>query len=135
MVEVQPINLTVVHDSRGLLSAIQYPGQLPFVPLRAFIITKSPVGTERGGHAHRTCHQLLIATAGSVAVQYDDDLGTNDRVLFAGNHGLHIPPLAWATQRYLSPDASLLVLASHAYDVDDYVDDREEARGLRNATG
>lgn len=131
MVTVHRIQLTAVADSRGLLSAAQHPEQLPFIPIRVFIVTDSPSGTERGGHAHRSCHQILIAISGTVVVEYDDDTGTRSVELSNATEGLHIPPLAWAKQTYATDGASLMVLASHAYDADDYIDDRNVARTLR----
>ncbi len=134
MVKVRRIDLTAAGDARGLLTAAQYPEQVPFVPVRVFIVTQSPSGTERGGHAHRACHQLLIAIAGTVVVEYDDEAGTGAVTLSDATTGLHIPPLAWAKQMYATEGASLVVLASHSYDADDYIDDREAARSLRSAS-
>lgn len=133
MAEVKLIDLGVAADDRGLLTAIQYPDSLPFLPVRTFIVTESPAGTERGGHAHRMCHQVLVATAGNVEVEYDDETGTRSVILDDAKTGLYIPPLAWAKQTYLTEGASLVVLASHVYDVDDYIDDRTEAARLRDA--
>ena len=134
MVTVHRIHLTAVSDSRGQLSAAQHPEQLPFIPMRVFIVTDSPSGIERGGHAHRVCHQILIATSGTVVVEYDDDTGTRSVELSDATEGLYIPPLTWAKQTYATDGASLVVLASHAYDPDDYVDNREIAKSLREAS-
>ena len=134
MVRVAKIDLTAVADTRGLLTAAEYPEHLPFTPRRVFIVTDSPAGTERGGHAHRACHQVLIVTAGSVEVEYDDEAGTGSVRLSDATEGLHIPPLAWARQTYATDGASLVVLASDVYDADDYIDDREVARSLRSAS-
>ena len=120
-------------DARGSLTAGQFPGNLPFAPSRVFIVTESPEGTERGGHAHRSCHQVLIATAGSVCVELDDSEGTRVVTLSSPEQGLFIPPLVWAKQTYVDNGASLVVLASHPYDVDDYIDDRQESARLRTA--
>ncbi len=132
MTKVRKIDIVEAADSRGLLIAAQYPEELPFVPVRVFIVTSSPAGTERGGHAHRTCHQVLIATGGIVVVEYDDDEGTSSVTLSAASQCLHIPPLVWAKQMYKTAGASLVVLASHIYDADDYIDDRELAMNMRN---
>jgi len=35
--------------------------------------------------------------------------------------GVYMPPMTWAVQYKYTPDAVLLVLASHAYDPDDYI--------------
>jgi hypothetical protein len=40
--------------------------------------------------------------------------------------GLFMPPMTWGTQYDYSPDAVLLVLASHIYDADDYIHDYDE---------
>jgi UDP-2-acetamido-3-amino-2,3-dideoxy-glucuronate N-acetyltransferase len=37
--------------------------------------------------------------------------------------GLYLPAAIWGTQYRYSPDAVLLVLASHPYDPDDYIRD------------
>ncbi len=120
-------------DARGLLTAAQHPGVLPFVPVRVFIVTDSAAGTERGGHAHRLCHQVLIATAGSVVVEYDDEDGTGTVTLADATTCLYLPALVWAKQTYRTNGSSLVVLASHTYDADDYIDDREAAGRLRSA--
>ena len=133
MNKVRRIHLVTAADTRGLLTAAQHPSELPFVPVRVFIVTQSPSGTVRGGHAHRTCHQLLIATSGTVVVEYEDEEGEGAVTLSDTRHGLHIPPLVWAKQTYLTDGASLVVLASHAYDAEDYVDDPNAARQLRDA--
>lgn len=131
MITVSNVALVTASDVRGLLSAAQCPDQLPFEPARVFVVTESPAGTVRGGHAHLECHQVLIATAGTVLVEYDDGNGTGEVTLCDARVGLHIPPLVWAKQTYVTDGASLLVLASHKYDQSDYVDDRAEAERLR----
>jgi hypothetical protein len=39
---------------------------------------------------------------------------------------VYVPPRIWSVQYKHSPDAKLLVLASHAYDPDDYIRDYDE---------
>ena len=131
VIKAATIELTVAADARGLLAAAEFPSSLPFIPRRVFMVSQSPPGTERGGHAHRICHQVLVATSGSVAVEYDDDEGTHVVTLVDATIALHIPPLVWARQRYATRESSLLVLASHEYDTGDYVDDRTAADLLR----
>jgi UDP-2-acetamido-3-amino-2,3-dideoxy-glucuronate N-acetyltransferase len=135
LTKVESLTLTAAEDARGLLTAFQHPGSLPFTPARVFIVTMSPAGTERGGHAHHECHQVLIATAGTVRVEFDDDDGTQVVFLEDATQALHVPPLVWAKQTYITQGASLIVLASHPYDVNDYVDDRVEAALLRERAG
>ena len=40
--------------------------------LSAFILYDVPGGSERGSHAHKNLHQLIIAISGSFDVQLDD---------------------------------------------------------------
>ena len=127
MICIKLIRLPGSLDSRGLLSAAQYPDEIPFVPMRLFLVSGSPKGTVRGGHAHQECHQLLIRTAGSIAVECDDSMSTQRITLKTTAEALYIPPLVWARQTYLTDGASLAVLASHEYDPFDYIDDRSEA--------
>lgn len=89
---------------------------------------------ERGGHAHRTCHQVLIASAGRVRVELDETAGTREVTLSSPTQGLFVPALIWAKQTYIDDGSELVVLASHPYDVNDYIDDREVARKLRLAS-
>ncbi len=131
MVQATRVDLRVAIDDRGRLTAAQFPTELPFVPLRLFAVTGGSAGTVRGGHAHHSCHQFLIAATGSVRVEVDDDGGTREVTLADSNWGLHIPPLVWARQHYVDSQAILIVLASHQYDVNDYIDDRIEAAQLR----
>lgn len=121
---------TTATDHRGRLIAAEFERELPFVPMRVFIVDKAPVGTTRGGHAHRSCHQFLIAVSGEIFVEWYEGHEAHSMVLTPGLGGLHIPPLIWALQTYRSNDAVLLVLASDAYDAADYIDDRAEAQRL-----
>jgi hypothetical protein len=83
----------------------------------------------RGEHAHRRCHQFLIAARGSLAVVVDDGTAREEIPLEAPTVGLYVPPMVWAVQYKYSPDALLLVFASDAYDPDDYIRDYDEFLG------
>ena len=45
---------------------------VPFEIQRAYYLYDVPAGSERGGHAHKDLHQLIIAMAGSFEVEIDD---------------------------------------------------------------
>jgi UDP-2-acetamido-3-amino-2,3-dideoxy-glucuronate N-acetyltransferase len=113
-------------DMRGELGVAEFERDIPFVVKRHFFIYNVPSPQVRGQHAHRRCHQFLICLNGSCAVVADDghtreEFLLNDRLL-----GLHLPPLVWGVQYRYSPDAVLLVLASHIYDAKDYIRDYGE---------
>lgn len=119
------VPLTLVEQGRGNLLAGQFPEHLPFVPHRFFVVSGVPADEVRGQHAHRTCHQFIVALQGSVVAQVWDTEGHRNYTLATPEVGLHMPPMTYGTQRDYSADAVLLVLASDPYDVDDYLDSFE----------
>ena len=118
--------LTRVDDLRGSLVAGDAPAQVPFVPQRFFVVFGVPTKNVRGAHAHRSCEQFLVCTAGSVAVMVDDGNSRHELALDSPDVGLYLPPLIWAVQYKYSAGASLLVLASQPYDAGDYIRDYDE---------
>ena len=117
--------LTQARDERGSLAALEL-AECPFEPRRIFAVYDVPSESVRGAHAHRSCHQFLVCVAGSVTCSVDDGTLTDEIDLDGPAVGLHIPPMVWGTQWKYTSDAVLLVLASHAYDADDYIRDYDE---------
>jgi UDP-2-acetamido-3-amino-2,3-dideoxy-glucuronate N-acetyltransferase len=115
--------LTKAVDMRGSLAAMEFASQCPFTPKRLFMVHGVPNKSIRGEHAHRECHQFLVAASGSVTVSVDNGEARGSVVLKSPNHGLYIPPLTWGRQYQFSNDAVLLVLASHEYLDADYIRD------------
>jgi acetyltransferase-like isoleucine patch superfamily enzyme/dTDP-4-dehydrorhamnose 3,5-epimerase-like enzyme len=123
---VEIYHLPFITDLRGNLSVAEYGKDLPFVPKRYFLVFDVPSKEVRGEHAHRNLHQFLVCVKGSCSIVVDDGHKREEFVLDEPNIGLHIPPMVWATQYKYTPDAMLLVLASEAYDADDYIRDYDE---------
>lgn len=119
------INLNAFNDFRGNLVVGEFGKEIPFEVKRFFFIFNVPSGEPRGIHAHKECHQLLICVSGSVKAMVDD--GEQRKVMFLDNPevALHMPPMTWGAQYDYSPDAVLLVLASHQYDPNDYIHEYE----------
>jgi UDP-2-acetamido-3-amino-2,3-dideoxy-glucuronate N-acetyltransferase len=113
-------------DIRGDLIAMEISKELPFVPVRFFVVHDVPSGEVRGEHAHRECHQFLICIKGSVHVLVDDGSNRQEVVLDRPEMGLYIPARIWGTQYKYSGDAALLVFASHPYDANDYIRDYDD---------
>jgi UDP-2-acetamido-3-amino-2,3-dideoxy-glucuronate N-acetyltransferase len=118
--------LLLAEDLRGSLSAGEFSSEIPFRPKRYFIVFDVPGKDVRGEHAHRVCHQFLVAARGSLAVVVDDGVRSEEIVLDMPNLGLYLPPMIWAVHYKYSADALLLVFASDHYDPDDYVRDYDE---------
>ncbi|HST56307.1 MAG TPA: WxcM-like domain-containing protein [Solirubrobacteraceae bacterium] len=109
-------------DLRGRLTVGELPSDdIPFTPKRWFMVYDVPSREVRGEHAHRVCHQFLVCVAGKVSVAVDDGRNRGEVLLDEPTLGIYIPPLVWGSQFRYDSDSVLLVLASHAYDPDDYI--------------
>lgn len=115
--------LTKMHDVEGNLTFIYENVHVPFPINRVFYSYDIPGGEDRGAHAHKKCHQFIIAASGSFEVVLDD--GTNKRTVLLNRPfwGLHVPPGIWASEQGFSSGSICLVLASDGYDADDYIRD------------
>jgi UDP-2-acetamido-3-amino-2,3-dideoxy-glucuronate N-acetyltransferase len=128
-------SLPLVHDLRGSLSVGLFGPDVPFIPRRYFLVFDVPSRDVRGEHAHRVCHQFLIATSGSVAIVVDDGTVREEIVLDNAGVGLYMPPMIWGIQYKYSADAVLLVFASEEYDPADYIRDYDQfAAEVGNST-
>ena len=118
--------LNKMHDAEGNLTFIYQNIHVPFEINRVFYSYDIPGGEERGGHAHKECHQFIIAASGSFEVVLDD--GTNKRTVTLNRPfwGLHVPPGIWSSEQGFSSGSICLVLASHGYDEDDYIRNCDE---------
>jgi len=125
------VQLPEHEDMRGKLSVLEFPGQLPFEVRRAFFVFDVPSQEVRGEHAHHECHQFLVCLSGSVRVVADDGHRRSEVLLDRPSIGVHLAPMTWGIQYRYTSDARLMVLASHAYDADDYIRNYEEFRALR----
>ena len=121
--------LAFVPDLRGKLSA----AETPFEAKRFFLVYDVPSQRVRGEHAHKTCHQFLVCAQGSLSVMMDDGVSRQETSLDGPEVGLWLKPGTWAVQYKYSPDAVLLVAASHAYDADDYIRDYDEFLAWKTA--
>lgn len=110
--------LRAVGDERGTLTVLQ--DVLPFEVRRMFWITGAD-GQTRGGHRHHVTRQALVALAGRVEVYMNNGHKESCIVLDTPSQCLLVEPDDWHTMTF-GPGAVLLVLASHAYNPADYID-------------
>jgi dTDP-4-dehydrorhamnose 3,5-epimerase-like enzyme len=120
------IELPKIEDPRGNITPIYNSVNVPFDIKRVFYSYDIPGGEARGAHAHKECHQFLIAASGSYEVLLDD--GTNKRTVLLNRpfYGLHIPPGIWAAEQGFSSGSICLVLASELYSEEDYIRSYED---------
>lgn len=121
---------TDVRDPRGNLTVGEFGRDIPFEVRRYFLVHGVPSLETRGEHAHRRCHQFLVAVHGSVCVIADDGRTSQEFVLDRPSLGLHLPPMVWGVQHRYSADGVLLVFASDHYDPADYIRSRSEFLAL-----
>lgn len=99
---------------------------LPFIPQRVFVVQDVPPGTTRGIHAHRQCDQYLLLLSGEVRVRMSDGELETQAHLQKPGAGVHLRPMIWGSQTYVTRNTELLVFASHEYDRSDYIEDFDE---------
>lgn len=113
--------LNKMHDPEGNLTFMYENVHVPFPINRVFYSYDIPGGEDRGAHAHKECHQFIIAASGSFEVVLDDGINKRTVLLNRPFWGLHVPPGIWASEQGFSSGSICLVLASHGYDAEDYI--------------
>ena len=116
------IYLPKINATSGAISVIDNAEKnMPFEVNRVFYIYDVPAGENRGAHAHKACHQFVIAASGAFEVMLFDGNVYRAIQLNQPFMGLHIPPGIWASEQNFSSGSICLVLASHKYDEKDYI--------------
>ena len=111
---------------QGNLTYIYNDVHLPFAVKRVFYSYDIPGGESRGAHAHKECHQFLVAASGAFEVLLDDGINKRTVLLNRPFYGLHVPPGIWAAEQGFSSGSICLVLASHGYKKEDYIRDYDD---------
>ena len=130
MERVRLIDFPIVHEPRGNLSFIEGERHVPFPIKRVYYLYDVPGGAVRGGHAHRTINQVIIALSGSFDVVLDDGRSRERFSLNRSYFGLFLPNMVWRELENFSSGAVCMVLASEYYDEGEYIRDHEEFRRL-----
>jgi len=126
IVDCKLIEIGKIGGREGHISVVENDDQIPFEIKRVFYLYDIPGGESRGAHAHKECHQFLIAASGAFDVLLDD--GENRKIisLKRPDQGLHIPPGVWASEVNFSSGSICLVLASQEYNENDYIRNYKE---------
>ena len=127
------IQLPKIYFRAGNITPIHNNVEVPFNVKRIFYLYDIPGGESRGGHAHKECHQFLVAASGSFEVLLDDGRNKRQMMLNRPYYGLHIPPGIWASEINFSSGAICLVLASEGYDENDYINEYDSYKSMVNS--
>jgi hypothetical protein len=117
------IELPKIHNPAGNITFIQNGNNQLFDIKRVYYLYDVPSGSERGGHAHKSLFQIIIAASGSFEVILDDGRFKKIVYLNRPNFGLLVIPGIWRELVNFSSGAICLVLASEKYDENDYCRD------------
>lgn len=125
------LRLDKIHNRAGNITVVTGEETLPFPIRRIYYLYDVPGGEERGGHAHRGLHQLIVAVSGSFEVMLDD--GKNKKIvrLNRPDFGLLVVPGIWRELFEFSSGSVCLVLASEVYSEADYIRGYEEFKTLK----
>lgn len=118
--------LNKMHDPEGNLTFMYENIHVPFPINRVFYSYDIPGGEDRGAHAHKECHQFIIAASGAFEVVLDDGINKRTVQLNRPFWGLHVPPGIWASEQGFSSGSICLVLASHSYSEEDYIRNNDD---------
>lgn len=124
--DCQIIELPRINDPRGNLTFVEGRSHVPFDIQRVYYLYDVPGGAERGGHAHKALHQLIIAMSGSFDIHLDDGAETKTFHMNRSYFGLYVPTMIWREIDNFSSGAVCMVLASERYSESDYYRDYQE---------
>jgi dTDP-4-dehydrorhamnose 3,5-epimerase-like enzyme len=121
----QIIDFPKIAEARGNLSFIEGNNHIPFQIKRIYYLYDVPSGATRGGHAHKTLSEIMIALSGSFDVVLDDGKEKKKVFLNRPHYGLVLPPGIWRELENFSSNSVALALASEVYNEKDYIRDYE----------
>ena len=126
------VELGKIENNQGNLTVVQSNQDVPFDIKRVFYLYDIPGGEARGAHAHKQCHQFLVAVSGCFEVALDDGVNKRTVTLNRPFYGLHIPPGIWAAEQEFSSGSVCLVMTSETFSEEDYIRDYEQFIAYRS---
>ncbi|MCF1716394.1 FdtA/QdtA family cupin domain-containing protein [Flavihumibacter sp. RY-1] len=126
------LELPKISMDSGSITSINNKIDIPFNVERVYYLYDVPAGVERGGHAHRNLYQLIIPIAGSFDIVLSDSKHRRTFSINRPNYGLLIIPGIWRELNNFSSGSICIVLASAAYDENDYIRSYEEFLNIKS---
>lgn len=119
------VKIPSFYDSRGSLSFAEWK-HLPFDVNRIFWIYGVGEGKTRGGHAHTECAEVVFAVSGSFDMFVDNGKEQQVFHIDSPDTGIYIGANVWCELRNFAPDTVCVVVASHPYDAEGYINSKDE---------
>ena len=116
------IELKKINNRAGNISVVENDLSIPFKINRVYYIYDVPGGSDRGGHAHKTLEQYLVAVSGAFDIIIDDGRNKKSIRLDRPYIALHIKKGIWREMRNFTSGSVCMVMASLPYDKEDYID-------------
>jgi hypothetical protein len=127
------IHFPKIQDSRGNLTFLQYPNQIPFEIQRTFWTYDVPGGEIRGGHAYYIQEEVIVAISGSFDVVVTNIDGSFQKFSLNRSYfGLYLPPKSWRHIENFSTNGLALHVSSESFSVEDYIRSFEDFKILLN---
>ena len=117
------VSIPHVGDERGDLAFAEAQGTIPFGIQRVFWVYDIPAEVKRGGHAHRTCSEVVVPITGAFTMMVDDGRARAEVRMESPSEGILIPAGVWCELKDFAPGTALVVMASERYDATGYVHD------------
>ena len=92
------IELSKHHAPQGNISVVENNKDVPFNVKRIYYLYDVPGGESRGAHAHKQCHQFLVAASGAFEVLLEGKyriVEHTDSTMVLKNMELEIPLRTW----------------------------------------
>lgn len=97
-----------------------------------YYISKVPEVIRRGFHAHKKLKRLLFCPYGRIHLILENKHGREEIELSDPSIGVMIEEPTWREMLWLQKESVLCVAASDYYEVEDYIRDYDEFRGMIN---
>lgn len=123
--EIQIIEIPKIKNAKGNIGVIEND-VVPFEIKRVYYLYDVPSSAKRGGHAHKALKQLLVPLSGSFDVVLKDGSEETVITLNKPDKGLLIHSNIWRELENFSSGAVCMVIASQAYDEEDYIRDYDD---------
>ncbi len=117
------MDLPKIHTNNGDITSINGLIDIDFVVKRVYYLYDVPSMADRGAHAHKLLHQLIVAATGSFCIELFDGIHRVKYTLNRPDQGLLVRPGIWRDINEFSGGGICLVLASLVYDENDYIRD------------